>query len=499
MAGMNNFPGPTSALQMCVVASGGDPKKGDHPNDHSCSLKLFSPLEHSDDGVSLDDLPFSSRSINPTQNSQQAFPGAPDPGTILYVLKSAGESMGIILGQPNSLLQPSSGNLMNGTVQELQQRSTGMSIPPQVEETKERGVKIRKIKEKDKEHSLSLLEGLPVHGALFNMSGFRMPQIKKVPTAKQYSQQMLSQDMLNQLPGQIMTLGQMFQGLMGNAGGGGGGGGVANSPSAGGGTTIPQSTTTPMQNILGSLSPEMSAAVNSLSLLVQGLSTGNGVAFFSGNVVHEPTYLQNAETLLSQVNNIDDLMYVLSRLQWDTTLFGRENLDNVVLQLETAFGVALQEVDHNGTITVTYDTAGQNAINAYVTSYMANTTNPGISSANANTTTIGTYVPSGGGTGAGAGGGGGGGGGGAGGIAQQVQSMIGGLFGQSSGIMMDMYKRLSPITEQETKSMYEKLNQQQPSQKLSSIVQKTVEGGDPTNKQNYDNDETGGNFSISFE
>ena len=168
-----------------------------------------------------------------------------------------------------------------------------VNIPPQIEETTERGAKIRKIKEKGTLHSLSLLEGLPVHGALFDMSGFRMPQVKKVPTAKQYSQNMMSQGMLQQLTGQIMTLGQMFQGLMGNKGGGGGGGGLGGGTGAGGGTgggtggtgnttnttfnTAATTSNTAMQRITSALDPRMAAAVNSMSLLVQGLETGSEI------------------------------------------------------------------------------------------------------------------------------------------------------------------------------------------------------------------------------
>ena len=218
-----------------------------------------------------------------------------------------------------------------------------------------------------------------------------------------------------------------------------------------------------MPQILTSLTPNMQTALTNLTRLIQGMETNGGVTWMTSDVVHQETYLKNAEALLSQVKSVSDLMYVLQRLQWDTSLFGRENLDNVVVQIETAFGVGLQEIDYNGTITVTYDAAGQAAQNAYNQSFHSNTTNPGLSSA-----------PPGQGSSSGSSSGGG-----AGQIASQVQSMIGNMFGQSSGTIQDMLKRLAPQSEQTAKKMHEKVNQDQVAQKQQEIVKKTTEGGDP--------------------
>lgn len=499
MASISNFPGPSSGLQMCVVASGGDPDSGDHPKDQSCNLKLFSPTEHSETGVPYQDLPFSTLMRATGQHSQQTFPGVPDPGTVIYMLKSAGEVGGIMMGQSNTLLRGGAGggggNLMNGVVQKLQQMDIGVSMPPQIQETEENGVKIRKIKETGQMHSLSQLDGLPVHGALFNMSGFRLPEIKQVPTAKQHAQEMISGQMLQQLQGQIMSLGQMFQGLAGKTGSGGGGGGIPpipTTPQPPPQTTPETVTTTAYDRIQQSLAskPQMQAAVRSLSNLIQGLEVNDGVAFFTGDVVHEETYLQNAEDLLSKANTIDDVMNVLTRLQWDTSLFGREKLDNVVIEMETAFGIALQEVDYNGTITVTYDTEAQDRINAFSELISSNTGAPNISSAPPPQSNFGS-----------GGGGGGGGGTGAGQIVQKVQSMVGQMFGKSAEQMKDMYKRMAPMSEQEAKKMHEKLGQgqDQASQKMQNIVKKNNEGGNPIDKEDFDGGAGGaGNFGVSF-
>ena len=111
------------------------------------------------------------------------------------------------------------------TIAGLSSTTRDINIAPDIQETEENGVKIRKIVEKGKQHSLDLLDGLPIHGALFDMAGFRLPEIANVPTAKQTNDAMAGVQQLQQMMGQVMSLGQMIQGLAGNKGGGGGGGG----------------------------------------------------------------------------------------------------------------------------------------------------------------------------------------------------------------------------------------------------------------------------------
>lgn len=454
----------TSQIKTMVIA-GGD--INDPASDHSGNQKLYNPLEHGED-VSLDHLSFSPLAMNPTQAGGQQFPGVMDPGTLVYVLKNVGENGGIIIGQSNSIRNGNKGsgggrNLMKGKVQELIDRDIGVSIPPQIEESEENGVKIRKIKEKGDKHSLGLLDGLPNHGALFDMSGFRLPELKKVPTAKQTNDQMMTNSIFQQLPGQIMSLAQMFQGLKNNGSGGGTGGSTAaDAGGLGGGPSY-------WDDVHQTLTPEMSAAVNSLSNLIQGHETDNGVGYVTGGVVHYGIYLENAVQLLSEVQTIDDLMYVMSRLQWDTSIMGHEALDNVVVQIENAWGTGLQEVDVNGTITVTYDDA--NAQSNFANSMSNTTYSSGSSSA--------PYTPpSSGGSGGGAGGGGQQ-------AAQQIQSMLGNLFGQSAGTLQDMWKRLAPSQEKEATQMHKKLTQEDEPQKQKRINQATIEGGDPLNKVYY--------------
>lgn len=374
---MGNFPGGEGGMfDVFMVDNKGD----DNPERQDGSMRLRNVRTMHHDNVPTEDLLFSGAMYTPSQFGQQSMPGRLDPGTMVYGIKIPGQNQVIVLGQAQTQKKSGSGSGGGGTdllsnYSETFSNKLPINVPPDIQESTDAdGVKIRKIKEKGEQHSLSLLDGLPSHGALFNMAGFRLPELPNVPTAKQTNDGMMNNQMMEQMTGQIMSMAQMFQGLMGNRGGGGGGGGMGAGPLPGSSATNNGNlgsdsysaynikSNSQMSQILKKLTPNMQTAVRNLSLLVQGLETTNGVAFFTGNVVHEDTYLKNAEELLSQVTSLDDLMYVMQRLQWDDSLFGHDKLEKVITEIETAWGTALQEVDYNGNIVVTYKVPNSDSI-----------------------------------------------------------------------------------------------------------------------------------------
>ena len=540
MAG--KFPGPDSKFQVCAVT---DQKAEDHSGNQSC----YSPIDHGE-GVDLDHLALSPMLSSPVAFLQQIFPGGLDPGTFVVTLKQAGELGGIILGQSNTVKngngQSASGKSLGSAqkVEQLTGTEREINIAPDVREVEENGVKIRKIVEKGKAHKLDLLDGLPVHGALFDIAGFRLPEIKNIPTAKQSNDQMMSIQNLQQMAGQIMSLGQMIQGLAGNKGAGGGGGGYGANhsvPRTSGGVTgsvqyIPPGTDdgaggagysgglgenivrgldapsdTPLYEIMDGLTPNMKAAVNSLSVLLQGYEAEGGVAFMTGDVVHEDTYLGNAQQLLSQVTNLSDLMYVLNRLQWDESLRGTEKLSNVKNEISTAWGVALQEIDYNGNIVITYGAEDANNELQFEESMTSNTGSPALGFFNGNNTedvyysvnatgaSLGFDTLGVGGAGAGGQPSGGSKGGttNAGQVIGQVQGLLGqiqglaqgmsqNMFGESAGTMKEMWKRMARTQENDAKQMHKKLNQDGDTQRMASIVKDVTEGGKVFNPTYFD-------------
>ncbi len=78
------------------------------------------------------------------------------------------------------------------------------------------------------------------------------------------------------------------------------------------------------------------------------------------------------------------------------------------------------------------------------------------------------------------------------------------MFGEAAGTMKELWKRMTREQENDAKKMHEKLNQAGDTQKMSQIVEKTVKGGNPVDKQLLDpnaletmGDAVGqGNFSV---
>lgn len=432
--GNMNF-NPLNFIQIGVIASGGDPQgDGDHPKDNSGNQKVILPSTMSPDGVKQEHLAFSPLMHSPTALGQQSFQGVMDPGALVYFLKYPGQTGGIILGQANDIVNYDKGTATGGQnllgqqyFQDLFDRETGVNIPPDIEETTVKGAKVKKVKEKGKKHKHSLLKGIPSHGAMFETSGYRLPEVTNVPTAKQQFSNIMTGDMMNMLPGSVMSLGGMFRGLMG----GGGGGGAAGNQQAGLETSLSYNT---LDQVKENLSPEMQDAVTSCATLCQGLDANSVHSSFTTFRVHEETYLNNSAQLLSQVTCISDLMNVMNRLQYDETLFGLDKLANTVIEANTVWGPA------NTIITPTGEIQTQYANTVPQQNMSNNLSNP---SSN---------------PGSGPG-----------------QNM----FGDKISNLMDMMKRLPPNAEGQMKRLMEGMNNDGD---LMQIVKQTIEGGNPLSK-----------------
>lgn len=447
-----------SGKRIGIIVGGHDK---DPASDHSCNQRVYFPMEHGNK-VKKEHLALSTMSHSPTNHSQQSFPGCLDPGTLVFVESNLGENQCMIIGQANDLHNskstPGNIDLMKQltAVSEALSTELKINIAPNYEEKEDDGTKIREVKEKGQKHSHNLLKGLPTHGANFSMAGLRLPELKQIPTAIEKFSGLQTNDMMNQLPGNLMSMGQMFQGLMGggtgsaggmsgagsNAGGGGGGGtsggsGSAGTSSVGTGQFSVSYANTRMDNILSALpNQEMRDALTSFAIHAQGGEGGGALGSFGTAARVDPvTYLDNAEQLLSQCQTVGDLMTCMHQLQWDTSLFGQENLAPVAFTYDSGFGPMQQMV----------------YANAYVA--VANTGNTGSQMSN-----FGSNMGS----------------------SQQSPGGGGGsnMFGQASGKVMDMIQRMAPNAEKHAKNAMQDM-QGGIMEKVMKIAKTTVSGGIP--------------------
>jgi len=432
------------SMEVGIVA-GGDIT--DKPNDQSGNQKVFLPMQHSSDGVKLDHLAFSTTMRSPTKHEQTSFPGVMDPGSLVYCWKKPGDNQVLILGQANDLANyenrsPGNSDLMgNPIMQELLKRKIKIMPPPDIEDGEERGVKIKKIKEKEEEWSHSMLKGLPTHGAMFSLAGFRLPENKDVPTAKQEFKKIMTQDMLKDLPGTAMSLGKMFKSMMGGKGGGGAGGG--GSGGAGGGSGGGTSSSFPGvynangASVLSGLPPQLQNAVLSAAALTQVYETGESSSFSTSGRVEANVYMNNAVSLLSQITSVDDLMSTLDRLQYDESLFGLDQMNCVTYTIDTYWGKAIKTLCPDGNVTIAYaNTSSEQAENSHNDSMGNASSAPGVTQDD-------------------------------------------NIFGKSSETMQKLLKRVAPEAEKKGNELSKKLNQGDIAKKLNEIVKKTVKGGNP--------------------
>lgn len=511
MADLSNL-GPLSGLAWGFTCRGHD---GDHPEDRSGNCGI-APSDIGDPGESSN-YPFSPRAASSTQASQSFFGGVPTPGTPVLYLKPMGSPGGIILGQLNSMFTGSDGggSLLGNNKLWNQMKGTELNVsaPPRAKETTDAdGVKIRKVEETGTMHSLGLLEGLPL-APLFEITGFRQPELPKIPTAKQTNDGMMMQEQMQQMMGQIMSLGQMFAGLAGNRGGGGGGGGFPNGFASGNpseivytydantvNTTIQTdaannfpyggsqyySANNRLIEIQNRVPSDISLAIGNLAKIVQGLEVNDGVSFFTGGIVHEDTYLQNAENLLCECKSLDDLMNVLSRLQFDEELYGRDKLQDVYVTIDTSYGPTGSVVSWSGNIYVQYSETAMQDMNTFSANASSNTTSPAVGSIPYD------YVPpADGGAGAQPGQGNQGGGGGGGFDAAGLM----GMFSRSAKTMQEMMRRLHPEGEKTARQLHKKVNDGEESKKLFDINKTTINDGDPFERGDFSQSS---NFGVSF-
>lgn len=445
-------------FQLGVIASGGDPEgDGDHPKDESSNQKVILPGVHDPKNVKQEHLAFSPLINAPTALGQQTFHGVMDPGTLVHFIKFPGQTGGFILGQANDLVNYDKGQSSGGGgggkdllgadfFTQLFDRETGVNIPPDIEDAEVNGAKVKKVKEKNKKHKHSLLKGLPSHGSSFPMAGYRIPEVKDVPTAKQQHSEIMTNDMLSQLPGSLMSLGGMFSGLGFGGGGGGGqqGGQGQGGGSGGGGTGTTETTNLDAgvsinyaDGILANVSPEIADAITNMSILTQNYSSSGALGSYAcANRVDPATYLENAAGLLNQVTSVSDLMDVCNRLMYDDTLFGLENLANTIIEITTPWGNSNVTITGTGEI---YKETSNNEIKAqdsFQNQMSSPQSNPGSGSG---------------------------------------QNM----FGDKIQNLMDMMKRLAPEAEQKMQKVMQEMNNDQD---ILQIIKSTIEGGNPLSK-----------------
>jgi hypothetical protein len=448
--------GPSSfndSMLVGIVVGGHD---ADPASDHSGGMRIIIPGLHGPD-VQTNHLAFSSMQKSPTNYSQQSFEGTLDPGTCVFVRKDTGSNMCHIIGMANEIYDPNgqiSGNFNLLSIPQIAkaiQQTIDVRIPPTIQETTEKGVKIRKKQEKGENHKHALLANIPSNGAIYPLAGSIVPNVKNVSTAIEAFSGILTPSIAGLLPGINVSLGNLIGSLTsGNLLGSLAGNVVGNVINQIGGDLPGEivgavgaaATKMISQNELRDLSkqltsklnPEMRQTLNSMSLLLSTIETTTGGGFTSGGKVDPLSYMSNAVDLLGQTRQIGDMIQAFQQLQYDTSLFGQDKLPNITIMIDTPFGKVPLSISPTGIISKNIPAPLQQLINSFVSQLTSASGFPGVNPGE-------------------------------------------NLFGDSAKTMFDMFQRLSPQAEKVAIELSRTLNQNDVAKTFDRAVKKTVQGG----------------------
>jgi hypothetical protein len=288
----SNFPGEKS---YCIVV-GGDINDPDQKK--LSLLKVHDPLRHSSE-ITPDMLPHIGTERNATQPQLEQFCAPPEQGTTVIVSANRGDpSSRTVVGmitEEHSAENVGGNSGLYGTLDEAKEKSAQKRVKPQVVERMVDGALVREMQEKGKDWMHSLTKGLATHAAWHPMAGQLLKEVKNIETALQNFANIPNAGALGQLPGSIMSIASIFKGLSNNQ----------------------------RKQATQNMSPNLVQGLDNMMLLM-GDNISNGTDYVSSDRINPEVFTQNMIDLLSQVDNISDLIDAIHRLQYDETLRGME-------------------------------------------------------------------------------------------------------------------------------------------------------------------------------
>lgn len=311
----NTFP---NQVAYNVVARG---HAKDPAPDQSGTCGVFDPVRHGPQ-VNEDTLPFITMLRTPTQAALEETPFPPEPGAVVACTFNMGDPTSrAIVGMPNELNNSQSvpgNNVLKDKVDKQSRKDTLKYSPTKYMEKMNRGALVRAIEEEFGNWTHSKTKGLPTHAALYPLAGQVLPALKQIDTAVKSFASILNFDSIAQLPGMAMNLASLFNKMN--------------------------------KKQKKKLTENKSQAfIDALESMMTLMVEGEGSTYYiTSGRVHEETFIENAVELLSQCNEIGDLVECLQRLRYDESLHGLDKLQDIEIKANTGFGEMVMTVDRNG-------------------------------------------------------------------------------------------------------------------------------------------------------
>lgn len=271
--------------------------------------------------VNNEDIPLSGMVVPDHLTRNNAL----DHGQLCYVMRHG-------QGNPQVTFIGSAGNLLNynqsipGNINLMQFLSSVINFIDRfmrrkpVKRVNARGFGTTKPDPNTPFYSHSIKQGIHTASELVKMAGYKMPSITNIPTAVSQFASIINPSSFGSIPGMNMNLGN----------------------------SLKKMSNSDKKKIQDAIPPELWEIIQSLIEQLEEISDEETITYISGTRVNEEEFIKNAVELLSQVTSIADIMEVFDRLETDTALHGLDKLNNIVIEIETAYGNVKQIISANG-------------------------------------------------------------------------------------------------------------------------------------------------------
>jgi HD superfamily phosphohydrolase YqeK len=320
-------------IQYGVAGPGANPEK-------TCSLenmqvKARFPQKHGRD-VKDEHLAFSNIVI-PTGQQHVLAPVIDEGATIVAVQTMAqpGTNMALVAGTVPSVGDPDGGIPGNSPLDfvfKARYKGAGTKTTP----NSKREGEVFKIVEKGIEHSLSLLNHLPTHGANMQIAGMKHDAMKSVSTAKEQFNKVLNSSMLSKLPGAGFSMSNLLSSM----------------------------TDAQKSEMFKGMDRKVVGAIQSATTLMQSSTSSDSGGFYTADRVNPEVFFQNAVDQMKGSKTVEDVMNAFQSLEGDD-LRGMDQLANVAIEIEGTFGNVVQQMDSSGNINIEIPDGVQKIIQAF--------------------------------------------------------------------------------------------------------------------------------------
>jgi hypothetical protein len=280
---------------------------------------LYNPVVHSSD-IDESTQPYCITRVSPNQFNLELFTGPPEKGTVVTYEGQQGDPNKVITGMISTGItnrQSVAGNdSLTKVVNKLASATTAdKNKKPKVVDKNVDGALVRQIQEVGSWFH-NLTNGIAPHAAWNPIAGQFLKEMKQIETALQSFASIPNAGALAQLPGSIMNLASLLKGLNNNQ----------------------------KSRATQNMSPQVAQAFDSMANL---MPDDDASGLVSGRINPE-VFTENMIQLLSQVNNLSDLIDIMYRLQYDETIRGLDSYAKTAetgLLAETALRTAVVTED----------------------------------------------------------------------------------------------------------------------------------------------------------